>query len=723
MTFNISPTPAFGTADLSNCEREQIQYAGAIQPHGALLLLSEPDLIIVQISANIAHFLDDPTSPLGQPLASLGGSLPAALIPHLTQPLTDQPLALRGTLARRHITLQALIHRPAGGGLLIELEPAADDSTEDSMIAGQLESALQSILVSMALRNLADEAARFVKNLTGYDRVMVYQFDQEGHGQVFAEQCERGLEPYLGNRYPATDIPQIARRLYLRHRVRLLVDVNFQPVKLEPALSPISDAPFDMSLCTLRASSPIHNQYLKNMGVRATLVMSLVIEGRLWGLIACHHYAPYFVSYKIRAACELLAEAIATRIAALQSFTAAQAELSARRLEQRMAEALTRDGRWRNALFDNSQALLQPTRATGVALVYEGDVTTSGDVPATQDIRAIAAWLDKRGDVDGRGDAPVVTDRLSAERESLASIAAIASGILAVRITGAPGAYLIWIRPEEIRTVTWGGDPSKPMIIGDQPTDLSPRRSFAQWQQVMRQQSQPWTEADIAAARVIGCMVSDVVLQSSSVRLLIAQDQLDQLRQDVGASSQAVIITDFVGDILLINQACWHLIGETNQQTSNLADLPPLFSEPKLLAERLRSLQKFQLGWRCESAFRRANGASIPVQIRADPIFASADRVLGYVLMLTDMTNKKAANVARRQFQDGVLDHTREVGALISSTDGLSFSNLLHAIVENGQLAGLEITDRIDLTRMPDQLSAVRDSVRRATILLRNLLG
>ena len=722
MTVNISPTPAFGTADLSNCEREQIQYAGAIQPHGALLLLSEPDLIIAQISANAAHFLGGADARPGQPLASLDGSLPAALIPLLTQPLDDQPLALRGTLGRRRDMLQALIHRPAGGGLLIELEPLTDNS-DQPVIAAQLESALQSILVSVALRNLADEAARFVKTLTGYDRVMVYQFDQEGHGQVFAEQCERGLEPYLGNRYPASDIPQIARRLYLRHRVRLLVDVNFEPVKLEPALSPMSDAPLDMSLCVLRASSPIHNQYLKNMGVRATLVMSLVIEGRLWGLIACHHYAPYFVPFKVRAACELLAEAIATRIAALQSFAAAQAELSARRLEQRMAEALTRDGRWRNALFDNPQALLHPTRATGVALMYEGEATTCGDVPATQDIRAIAAWLDSHTDTECLSGEPVATDRLGAARESLAVIAAIASGVLAVRITASPGAYLIWVRPEEVQTITWGGDPTKPMIIGDHPTDLSPRRSFAQWQQVMRQQSQPWTEADIAAARVIGCMVSDVVLQSSSVRLLIAHDQLDQLREDVGASSQSVIITDVAGDILLINQACSQLIGETNQQTGNLVDLPALFSEPKLLVERLHSLQKFQLGWRCESALRRANGASTPVQIRADPIFASADHVLGYVLMLTDMTDKKAANVARRQFQDGVLDPNRDIGALISNNNGLNFSNLLHAIVENGQLAGLEITDRVDPTRMPDQLSAVRDSVRRATILLKNILG
>jgi PAS domain S-box-containing protein len=316
-----------------------------------------------------------------------------------------------------------------------------------------------------------------------------------------------------------------------------------------------------------------------------------------------------------------------------------------------------------------------------------------------------------------------VTDRVGTACHTLASIAAIASGVLAMPITASPGAYLIWVRPEEVRTVTWGGDPTKPVTTGDHPADLSPRRSFAQWHQVMRGQSEPWTEADIAAATLIGGMVSDVVLQSRSVRLLIAQDQLDRLRQDVAASNQPVIITDSAGEILLVNQACARLIGETNQPLSSLVDLPSLFVEPKLLSERLQALQKLHLSWRSENALRRANSGATPVQIRADPIFAAADRILGYVLMLTDLTDQKAANAARRHFQDGVIEQNREAGDLITTTSGLSYQNLLRTIVENAQLAGLEITDRIDPTRMPEKLMAVRDSVRRAAILLKNLLG
>ena len=272
-----------------------------------------------------------------------------------------------------------LLHRAQGGGLVVEFERAGPP-VELSRHVG---ATLGRIVACSTMRALCDESARVYKELTGYDRVMVYRFDDDGHGEVFAEVHEPGLEPYLGNRYPASDIPQIARRLYERNRVRLLADVAYTPVALAPRLSPITGRDLDMSLCCLRSMSPIHIQYLKNMGVAATLVASLMVGGRLWGLIACHHYRPRFVHYEIRAVCELLAETIATRIAALESFAQAQADLSVRRLEQRMIEAISRDGDWRTALFDNSQALLQTFDATGAALLFEGQVLTAGEVPGT----------------------------------------------------------------------------------------------------------------------------------------------------------------------------------------------------------------------------------------------------------------------------------------------------------------------------------------------------
>ncbi|MGC9271404.1 GAF domain-containing protein [Acidiphilium sp.] len=714
MVAKFMASPAFGEADLSNCEREQIHLAGSIQPHGALLLCREPELVVVQASENAAALLDLGCDPVGVPLARLAGDLVRRIGPHLKLALREQPRAFRCVIGRGLREVDGLMHRPAGGGLLIELEPAGGIID----VTGQIEAGLQIVLVSASLAQLCDETARIFKGLTGYDRVMVYRFDDDGHGEVFSEQREPGLEAYLGNRYPATDIPRIARRLYERNRVRMLVDVGFSPVGLVPRQSPISGEALDMSLCMLRSSSPIHVQYLQNMGVRATLVISIMVGGQLWGLISCHHYAPFLVPAEIRAACEFLAEAVATRIAALESFAQTQAELSARRLEQRMVEALSREGNWKNALFDNPQALLHPVRASGAALLFEGEVTVTGDVPGTADLRDIAAWLD-----DQPGNELVATAALGRERPGFAALSGAASGVLAVALARTPGTYLIWVRPEVVRQVTWGGDPTKPVGVGGTVADLSPRRSFAQWHEVMRGQSEPWTDADLAAARLIGAMVADVVLQSRSVRVLIAQDQLDQVRREVALSTQPVVIAGVAGEILLVNRAFATLIAGSNNPLQSLADLAALFVDADQVGERLAALRRHHVSWRGEGAMRLDSGASRPLLVRADPIFASAARVLGFVLMFTDMTQQKAAVAARRQFQDGILEHNRRVGGLMTSNDDLVFQGLLRSIVENAQLAALEITDRIDPARMPEMLESVRDSVRRTIVVLNNLFA
>ena len=192
-------------------------------------------------------------------------------------------------------------------------------------------------------------------------QIPVADVDNHGHGEVFSERRQPRLEAYLGNHYPASDIPQMARRLYERNRVRVLVDVGYKPVPLKPVMSPITGKNLDMSMCFLRSMSPIHIQYLQNMGVAATLVVSLMVGGKLWGLIACHHYVSRFVHFEVRAVCELLAEAIGTRIAALESFTQAQAELSVRRIEQRLVESIAREGDWKLVLFDGSLHLLLPS--------------------------------------------------------------------------------------------------------------------------------------------------------------------------------------------------------------------------------------------------------------------------------------------------------------------------------------------------------------------------
>ena len=706
-------TPAFGQADLTNCEREQIHLAGSIQPHGALLVLREPELVVVQASANIEAFLGLTASPLGQRLGAIDGDLLERVRPHLDEPLTALPQVFRCGVGRAPDSFDGLVHRAAGGGLIIELERAGPPVD----LSRHLEDTLHSIVNASSMASLCDETARIFRDLTGYDRVMVYRFDDSGHGEVFSEQRRADLESFLGNRYPASDIPQIARRLYERNRIRVLADVEYAPVPLRPRLSPITGEDLDMSLCILRSISPIHVQYLKNMGVGATLVVSLCVHGKLWGLVSCHHYQPRFVHFETRAVCELLAEAVATRIAALESFAQAQAELSVRRLEQRMVEAITREGDWRNALFDGSRAVLEPVGATGAALLFEDQILTAGEVPGTPQLREIGAWLDSQPRA-----AVIATASLGDDAPEFDALGAVACGLLAAAVSSTPGEYLVWFRPERVHTVTWGGNPFKPVLVGDDPSMLSPRRSFAQWHQVVEGTADPWTPADLAAARLIGESVTDVVLQFRSVRMLIAQDRLEQVRQQVSQSDQPVVVADLTGRILLLNEAFERMLRYSHPHLQSLLDLPSLFADPADIRRRVRDLLDQRRAWRGEARLEAGDDMGRAVLVRADPVLAAQNRVLGFVLLFTDLTERKAAETARRRFQERIIDSRQQYAGQLDSRDALLFRNLLSTVVANAQLAALEITDGVDPARLPHMLEGVRASVTRAAEVLQHLI-
>jgi light-regulated signal transduction histidine kinase (bacteriophytochrome) len=625
-------------------------------------------------------------------------------------PLTEIPRGIRCHVGYPARPFDCLVHRPRGGGLIIELERAGPPVD----LSHHLENGLQAIMAAPSLRALAIEAARIFKGLTGYDRVMVYRFDDQGHGEVYSEEREPSLEPFLGNRYPASDIPHIARRLYERNRVRVLADVEFAPVPLTPQRSPISGDDLDMSLCFLRSISPIHVQYLKNMGVRATLVVSLLVNGKLWGLVSCHHYVPRFIHFEQRAVCELLAEAVATRIAALESFAQAQAELSVRRLEHRMIRAISREGDWRGALFDRSNALMEPVGATGAALLFEGEVRSVGDVPGTSALREIGAWLDRQPRTGLRATASFGKDA-----PQFAALTPMAAGLLAVPISTTPGEYLLWLRPERVRTVTWGGNPFQPHLAGDDPTMLSPRRSFAQWHQVVEGTADPWNAADLAAARLIGDTVTDVVIQFRSVRMLIADDQLNQVRAQVEQSGMPVVIADSKGWILQINAAFAALLPHRAKQPASIWDLPRHFVEAAETERAFKDMVSERRAWRGEVRIATPDPQSrTSLLVRADPVFASQDRTLGFVLMFTDLTERKAAETARRRFQEAVIDQRRPMAGLLDAKANIAFRNLLSTIVENAQLAALEVADGVDPARMADMLEAIRASVARTAEVL-----
>lgn len=717
MLRHLSLSPGFGSATLDTCEQEQIHLAGSIQPHGALLVLCEPELLVLQASANLQCYLPlSGSSPIGQSLAALSPSLAQAVQPQLGEALDKLVLAVRCEAADG-TSLDAILHRPSPGLLIVELERAGPPIG----LAGPIEAALKTIVAADSLASLCDEAAWIFRELTGYDRVMVYRFDEERHGAVISEQRRADLEALLGNHYPATDIPHIARKLYEKNRVRVLVDVGYTPVPLQPRLTPVAgggDRELDMSLCVLRSTSPIHLQYLKNMGVSATLVVSLMVDGKLWGLISCHHYTARALHFEARAVCELLAETVSTRIAALEGFVQSQVELSVRRIEQRIIESITRDGDWRSCLFDGSTSLLSPLGASGAALLFEGQCLTVGDVPGTQKLREIAGWLDAhphRAQVYS-------TTALGTDAPRFLPIADVASGLLATIVSNTPGEYLLWFRHEQVQSITWGGNPADAVVVGATPSDLSPRRSFAQWHQRVEGTAQAWTASELTAARLIGETVMDVVLQFRSVRLLIAQDQLGEVSRQVVDSDQPVLIADESGLLLMINHAFDQLLPLQRPQLAHLDDLAELFHESADVSRRLADLRRAHRTWRGEVLLRAGQGPERSLLVRADPVFSAPGRALGFVLMFTDLTSRKQADQARRLFQERIASGQGAVTARLDLRAGMAAQSLLASVLENAQLAALEITDGVDTDGMARRLESVRASTQRATDMLDRII-
>lgn len=713
MEFSPQEKVAFGTADLSNCEREQIQLAGSIQPHGALLVLGEKQRQVVQASANAADFLGLSGDILDRTISEINQDLATQIDQRFGDPAQRIPIALRCHMGQNPGLLDCLAHRPYNGGLVVELERAGPSTDLPKLI----EQKIQRILVTTSIKALCEETAKLFKEITGYDRVMVYRFEPEGHGEVFAESKEAHLEAYLGNRYPASDIPQIARRLYERNRIRLLVDVNYDPIPIVPRFSPSTEQDLDMSLCFLRSMSPIHLQYLKNMGVSGTLVISLMVGGELWGLIACHHYSPKLVPYEERTACELLAETVAIRIAALESFAHAQAEVTARRLEQRMIDAIPREGDWRSALFDSPEPLMRSVEADGVALLFEDQVMTVGEVPSTQQVRKVGSWLTASNE-----NRLYATNALAKQNREFATFTPIASGLLAVPVSNAQGEYLMWFRRERIRTITWAGNPAKPMEFGDDPRDLSPRRSFAKWHQIVEGTSEPWTPVDLTTGRLISDSLRDIVLQFRSVRLLIAQNQLENISKQIGKSLQPLIIADDGGRILLSNKSFAQLFQLEKLEITNIDDLCDLFSDPAMVKSNLAELRTTGRVWRAEVNIRGSAGSERSILVRADPVMSPRSQVIGYVILLTDLSESKAVEGARRRFQEKIIEQHR-IGLLpLNSEADLTYRNLISSVVGNAQLAALEITDGLDATQIPPLLESVQKSVSRTSELLEHLI-
>ncbi|GJD96395.1 HWE histidine kinase domain-containing protein [Methylobacterium iners] len=516
---------ATASVDLSSCDREPIHILGAVQPFGFLLAVS-PDWIVTRASVNAPSWLGRQVDEmLGLPLDKLlDGEAIHILRGHLQTlrgpDAVDRVFGVH--LLEGQASFDVALHL-SGGSIVIEAEPSAPEHLSAGNLVRSMVSRLQQ---TVGFEPFCREAARQMRALTGFDRVMVYRFAPDGSGEVIAEAVRSGLDRYLGLHYPASDIPKQARALYERNWLRIIANVDAPGAAVVPARDP-DGAPLDLSLSTLRTVSPIHLEYLRNMGVAASLSVSILRNGRLWGLFACHHMEPRHISLERRTGSELFGQMFSWILESREREVEAAQEGRSREIHTRLMSALASGGTSLEDLSGFLDEVAGIVSCDGVGLWVNGEVTLQGATPTAEEFAGLVRFLNRTA-----ASRPYATDEIGRVHEPGRDFTVRAAGMLAVPVSRTPRDFLVFFRSEVSRTVTWAGNPEKPASPGPNGIRLTPRKSFEAWREVVHGRSLPWTDVELRAAEGLRVTLLEVILRltdSAEKERKVAQERQELL--------------------------------------------------------------------------------------------------------------------------------------------------------------------------------------------------
>ena len=502
---------------------------GHIQPHGALLAVHSESLAMLQASSNLAAFtgLDfDPGSD-GWTRMPAGAALAASLQPWLE----EGDAAFLRTVEIGGRSLQVSAHRSPQGVLLeFESPPASPRETLQALYP-RLRGFVEGLGLTSDVRSLAELTVRELRSLTGFNRVMLYSFDMEGCGTVLAEDRDETLPSYFDLRFPATDIPAQARELYRMNRLRLIPAADYTPIPVLPVLNPLDGAPLDLSLAALRSVSPVHLEYMRNMGTLSSMSISILVDGALWGLISCHNAQPRGLNAELRNACDFLGQIVSLQIGERERAARAGRRIELKQIEAELLARLSQSPSFQEGLAENGAAWLGVVGAQGAAVVTPERVISYGLTPSQPELEELALWL-RRG-------LPEVfaTDCLSAHWAQAGAFSGIASGMLAISISQLHPSYIMWFREEVVRTVKWAGDPRK--AGSDSEMRLHPRQSFALWKEHVSMRSLPWSETEVESAKDFRNAIVNFVLRRAEERAALSE-QLRISNQELEAFSYSI---------------------------------------------------------------------------------------------------------------------------------------------------------------------------------------
>ncbi|MEJ8755582.1 GAF domain-containing protein [Pontibacter sp. H259] len=488
--------------DSEMCGSIPLHLVNLVQPHGVLLVLDKAELRILQISENAEAWLSIPVDDiLGQPLAHF---VPEGKVEEIISKINQQdsqekiPFSLTLTTPAQQKNFTAVI-LPQPEYILVELE-ASNSSPDESFINLYQQIKYITTLLKQAkeYEQVAQVAAEEIKKLSGFDKVMVYQFDPQWNGIVVGQAKEPDMDDYMGLRFPASDVPKQARDLYFRNPYRLIPTRNYKPVRLIPIINPITQRFTDLSESSLRSVAHVHLEYLANMKVTASMSLPIIIDNNLWGLISCHHKTAKHPSYEMRAAMELVSGILATQIDARQNEKDMALRVQLRNIHVQLMEQLYTSPNFAEGLLEGKTTILDLLSLSGAAVAFEGNLWTAGKTPDAKQLKDLLSWLRRT-----KPQGIYSTSSLPFDYPHSQAYKDVASGLIAIPLNAEQGDFILGFKSEVLQTLNWGGNPDNAIQMEPDGKTYHPRNSFQIYKQTVMSTSSPWLQEETGAAETL----------------------------------------------------------------------------------------------------------------------------------------------------------------------------------------------------------------------------
>ena len=746
-------------AAIESCEREPIQIPGAIQSHGILITLRSSDFTILQISESVNEILGIHHSELlHQPLSKL---MPIESVERATKRLGDRtprllnPIPLEVEVRGKTKRLDGILHR-AGRVLILELEEHVDEDKGYGGFGGFYEAIREVASKMMVTENLSEVmemACQEIRKLTGFSRVLVYQFDEDWNGEVINESKDDGVETLLHHHFPASDIPKQARELYTTNWLRLIPNVKYRASPIVPTINPITDKALDLSNSVLRSVSPVHLEYMRNMGQAASMSVSLLKGKKLWGLISCHHPKAHYLKYDVRVAAEFVGQMVSAQIVAREDVADIDHKLQLKKLYD---DLLRFGGGYSSILHSfgsNATSLLALTDSQGAALFIEGRCLLVGSTPDEGEAREIRNWALESG------ESIISTEDLASLSEKKLSVSGVSCGLLFINLVRNSGDAILWFRSEVRSQTKWAGDPSssKQILLDGK---IHPRTSFETWFQNAEGKARKWLPPEINAADELRTSIlaipldqltysperTNAIFRNSLANSMATTEATktsrtpDQLHSKVpdslaltskteamldGFTDFAMLILSENGEIENWTDGARKLFGYSRGQIVGKR-FQLFFSEELVLQNihhKILETSRIHNRYEEETWMFRADGTSFWGKLIVNPIRDRAQTRVGFSLVIQDVTSEKAAeeevkatrlsaeaaSQAKSAFLANISHEIRTpLGAVLGFSELMSAHGIANAekdilfskVKRNGEQLTVLINDLLDISKV-----------------------